>query len=493
MRFSSIAEFLDPKNGHKPTPAEKHLISSTQAGEPCFLCDSSVPRSPEVPSDDTRIRSELVRLLILGGTPACGLHESGVTLIGGWIEGTLDLAYCRARGQTVLVFCQIPMEPRFEDAEFQYLSMDSSVLPEGLFARGAKIKSNLLLRGVIASGTIDLGGVEIGGQLSFQGARLEVKRGKALNAPDMKVTQGFVFREVKTLAGQVNLYGAKVRDLVDDPNSWPRRRGRLILDNFTYERIYNRAGFEGRRDWLKAGSDFLGEALPQPYTQLARVLRKMGYAGEARKVLMNGASEQARALREGRRIVPNGDVSVAFLSLEADIFNFANLLRSLVAVQILGFRFTPIRSSFFAALMLIMLADVIAGKAWVEGSFAPNSDVILMSPGWAEVTEDDCFPAVPEDCSQNPAKVWADTFTSSKDTPTQGADWDSFNSMGYAVDLVVPFLDLGQTDAWAPSKDRGRWGWWLWWLRWVLATAGWIVTGIGVAAVTGVMQRNQPD
>jgi hypothetical protein len=58
---------------------------------------------------------------------------------------------------------------------------------------------------------------------------------------------------------------------------------------------------------------------------------------------------------------------------------------------------------------------------------------------------------------------------------------------------VVPILDLGQTDAWAPSKDRGPWGWWLWWMRWVLAAAGWVVTGLGVAAVTGVMQRNQPD
>jgi hypothetical protein len=54
-------------------------------------------------------------------------------------------------------------------------------------------------------------------------------------------------------------------------------------------------------------------------------------------------------------------------------------------------------------------------------------------------------------------------------------------------------LDLGQTDAWAPSRDRGFWGGGLWWARWVPAALGWVVTGLGIAAVTGVMQRNQPD
>jgi hypothetical protein len=70
-------------------------------------------------------------------------------------------------------------------------------------------------------------------------------------------------------------------------------------------------------------------------------------------------------------------------------------------------------------------------------------------------------------------------------------DWDSFSSGGYALDLVVPVLDLGQTSAWAPSKDRGWAGWVLWWGRWVLQGMGWFVLLIFVAAVTGIMQRNR--
>ncbi|WP_284163621.1 hypothetical protein [Frigidibacter sp. SD6-1] len=87
-------------------------------------------------------------------------------------------------------------------------------------------------------------------------------------------------------------------------------------------------------------------------------------------------------------------------------------------------------------------------------------------------------------CDPNPAATWAND-------PALGMDWDSFNSVGYGLDLVVPILNLGQTEAWAPSKDRGWWGWGLWWGRWVFQAAGWIVTALGAAAITGIIQRGR--
>lgn len=218
----------------------------------------------------------------------------------------------------------------------------------------------------------------------------------------------------------------------------------------------------------------------------------MGHAAEARKVLIERSRLQAKATRNDRRISPNGDVSVAFRSLWADIRNLGALIIDWVGLRVAGYGYAPGRSLGWL-IGLFLLATTLAQFTWTKGSFAPNSDVVLTSPGWASVTALDCFPVNLGVCDPNPAKTWANAFTASSATPTQGADWDSFNRYGYAADLVVPFLDLGQTDAWAPSKDRGPWGWWLWWMRWVLAAAGWIVTGLGVAAVTGVMQRNQPD
>ena len=63
----------------------------------------------------------------------------------------------------------------------------------------------------------------------------------------------------------------------------------------------------------------------------------------------------------------------------------------------------------------------------------------------------------------------------------------------FLIELGHRVVDLGQTAAWAPSKDRAEWGWWLWWGRWVFAALGWLVTALGAGAVTGVIQKNSSD
>ncbi|KIC30844.1 hypothetical protein RA25_18160 [Leisingera sp. ANG-S5] len=112
-----------------------------------------------------------------------------------------------------------------------------------------------------------------------------------------------------------------------------------------------------------------------------------------------------------------------------------------------------------------------AHLAWEEGSFAPNSGPILTSPEWKALARTD----------PNPAQAWGQSVP--------GKDWESFDKYAYAADLVIPILDLGQTDAWAPSTERGWWGKQLWWLRWVFTTLGWIVTALGAAALTGIIRR----
>lgn len=142
--------------------------------------------------------------------------------------------------------------------------------------------------------------------------------------------------------------------------------------------------------------------------------------------------------------------------------------------------------SYAITIALFLTAPAKAHFTWTEGSFAPNSDVIVTSPGWLQAEAADCVPVPTPGCDPNPALTWSND-------PAGGLDWDSFNRYGYAADLVVPVLDLGQTDAWAPSKDRGPYGKALWWGRWVLAALGWFVTALGVAAITGIMQRNAPE
>ncbi|MBT6864286.1 MAG: hypothetical protein HOA10_02890, partial [Planktomarina temperata] len=77
--------------------------------------------------------------------------------------------------------------------------------------------------------------------------------------------------------------------------------------------------------------------------------------------------------------------------------------------------------------------------------------------------------------------AWAQT--------TSGRDYTSFSAFLYALDLFIPLDALGQEKNWAPSAERG------WWvdlgnrLRWLVQMAGWVITAIGAAVVTGLIGR----
>lgn len=130
---------------------------------------------------------------------------------------------------------------------------------------------------------------------------------------------------------------------------------------------------------------------------------------------------------------------------------------------------------------------MVAHQAWEAGDFAPNSDVILNSENWQTLATDDAV--------ANPARVWSDRYLIQSDETTQGPyargrDYETFNAFYYAIDTVIPIISLGQEVAWAPSTNRGPWGWRLWWLRYWLIILGWIVTAIGAAAVTGIIRKD---
>jgi len=262
---------------------------------------------------------------------------------------------------------------------------------------------------------------------------------------------------------------------VDDLASWPVRDAdggeRLILDGFVYERISGAfTDAKQRIEWLSRGNTRKGVFCPQPYEQLGRVLGEMGHAEDRRLVLMARERLQRRADRDAvPGYLPLG-VPRRVLMQAGDLF-----LRLVV-----GYGYKPWRS-FYAAAGLIGVGWVVAHMAWVEGSFAPNSDVIVDSAGWQVLARDGAV--------KNPAEVWS-AGPKSDTGQGQGMDYEAFHALAYAVDVVVPLVVLGQEAAWAPSKDRGDWGWHLWYLRWLLTIAGWVVTGFGAAAVTGLIRRD---
>ena len=70
-----------------------------------------------------------------------------------------------------------------------------------------------------------------------------------------------------------------------------------------------------------------------------------------------------------------------------------------------------------------------------------------------------------------------------------GRDYESFSAGLYALDLFIPLDALGQEKNWAPSASRGAWGEWGHRLRWLVQMAGWVITAMGAAVVTGLIGR----
>jgi hypothetical protein len=58
-----------------------------------------------------------------------------------------------------------------------------------------------------------------------------------------------------------------------------------------------------------------------------------------------------------------------------------------------------------------------------------------------------------------------------------------FSPVVYALDRLLPIVNLGQRDAWIPQGAALRWSW-------VLTGAGWVLTTAVVAGLTGILKRD---
>ena len=524
------------------------------------------------------------------------LQADGLAIVGCTMAGGINAARIQISGNLTLNGSRIDGKVSLSGSDIKgHLSCTQATLrhPEGsaFKAQGMKVASSVLLEGTTASGQVSLLGAQIGGQLvaigvafhnpqghalnaqstqvrgdvflryaatdgevSFMGAEINGvldcshatmrnPEGHALNVQRLVVREGFIWRRIKHVTGAIDLTSAHVGDLWDDPESWGMC-DRLYLSGFIYDVLHGGINVEDRLAWLKKGAVSRREFYPQPYEQLAKLLRDTGHRSDARAIMVAKEKEQRKASRarwrrerEWRRslletsLLPPPDRTNAIKALQERRPNDPQLMRmallhpadedalgvapltldhaqqqfrgeqrwhnirvrwrnagSLIADRIfglvVGYGHKPERS-FYMLLTLVFIGWFLADKSWDAGDFAPTAGPVLMSESWQALATDERI--------QNPAKVWSDKYMVDPDgnpVLTAGRDYETFNAVSYAVDLVVPIVALGQEAAWAPSTTRGPWGWWLWWVRWWLIALGWIVTAIGAAAVTGVIRRD---
>ena len=353
-----------------------------------------------------------------------------------------------------------------------------------LDGQGARVTADFVLDSTTATGTVDLNGARIGGQFLCRGATLNGNGEMALNGQSLSVEEGFVFLNVASVRGEIGLTSARVGDLVDDGTSWAKCAA-VVLSGFTYDRISGNTSpktFDHRKEWLEKGSHFDGEFFPQPYTQFAKVMRASGHLGEARKALMARDTILFReAEKADRDLLAKIAPSTWSLRLERSKIRFRLQRRRLwagLSRRVIGHGHKPERALLWA-IGAWGFGALVYFWAYRVGLMVPNSDVIMVSSEWLVAVK---------------ANADAPTAAWTQDTVLASKHYESFFAAIYALDLFLPIVDLGQESTWAVTTPTTfGWGWWLRVGTLLYQIAGWVIVSLGIAAVTGFVQRNDPE
>jgi len=319
-----------------------------------------------------------------------------------------------------------------------------------LFAADTRVRSAVFLSGnpygysgnFEADGVVSFVAAEIGGYLVISKATFHGKAAEqhGLVAEALVTHGGLVWQDVALENGAVlDLTGATTLTLIDNARSWPQA-GQLMIDGFTYQQFGSGAFYESPRDarsrlrWLALEAGFH----PQPYRQLAKVLEESGDETGATQVRI--AAEDLRYGQYGTL----GRIWGGFLKWT------------------IGYGHRPLLTIMWSLLVVLIGWDVV----W----FAKKASVMR--------------PTYPENTPHN-----------------EELHYQGLHPLLYSLDVFVPFVNLHQEHYWWPDEDAvGSCLLFSWripvrgslveYYLWAQIIAGWILSAIFVAGVTGLIRSD---
>ncbi len=342
-------------------------------------------------------------------------------------------------------------------------------------ASGGDIEGDFALRVATVRGEIRMKNARVSGDCDLSGGSFEEEGGAAITLNRSIIAGAFIMRDKTAIRGALSLNGAALGAIVDDPQSWPGP-GDLLLNRCIYGGFLaapvdgrTRIRWLSRQDPARWGEDFW----PQPYEHLAGVLQEMGHGEDARRVLIAKERLQRRARRARARW---GAVRLALWLKDA-----------LLAITIRYGR-EP------------LLAFVWLGLFWTSGAalFAtiearealrPNAPVFLRAPEWTlcgvPAAQTLAMPSLGQTRAglAAPGQSQLACFLAQP----EAASFPKFNPWMYALDAVLPALETGQQDYWAPDT-RTAWGYAGKAFGYFLTLAGWALSLLAVAGFSGIVK-----
>ncbi len=335
-------------------------------------------------------------------------------------------------------------------------------------ANSVTVGGDVALRHATITGSFDLQTARIGGDLDLSGATLSAG-GMALNLNRTKVVAAFFLRQGALVRGTLSLAGAELGAMLDEPASWPAT-GDLVLNRCLYGAFLGAAADAPTRlDWLaRQTPSRWGEYFwPQPYEQLAKVLREMGHDDDARVVLM----EKERLSRRSRRERTASPVRRGFLLVTDTFLGLTT-----------GYGRMPLLALVWMT-VLWALGAMLYTHLETVGALRPYSAVILRTPEWV-------LCSVPQGERQYMVSLGMERDGLAQPGQTQMACYlqqpeadafPKFNAIMLSAEAIVPGLGVGQKDIWSPDT-RTPIGYFGKWFAYFQTLAG---LGLGLLAVAG--------
>ena len=450
------------------------------------------------------IRAELIRWLAADPQARPYVHPSGIGIGGAMIDGQLDLSYLTLNAPLTIISSAIPEGIDFSFAHLQGLDLSRDVTGPitgdratitgdiqltggkygpisgdrvtitgdlqltggdfgpvslfraeiggsldcsgGRFVGGtdplsiveANIKGDASFNnGFTTNGVVDLTLAQIGRGLSFKDAHFIGTGVNGLNA-DRATIDGTLYWDsiARTPGTELNLTDARAAALWDDAASWPAA-GNLFIDDFVYGDISGGpSDAQSRLQWLAHQPSGYR---PQPYGQLAKVMRERGSDVGAVDVMM--AKEDARRDQGG--------------------VGWGERIWSRVLDVTIGYGYRPMRALWWI-FFFVALGSVLFGLGYRERAITP--------------TEPEAY----------------DCFVKSGEPPRH---YPPFNAVVYSLENFLPVVDLHQGMYWRPNPRHGMGGRMralsgtlLRWYLWVHILAGWIITPLLAAGLSGLVR-----
>lgn len=486
-----------------PTRAERVLRASFPLGGMVDLRSGDpvrddLARAAEWGSERT-VRAEVIAALLLGAEKLRPGSVAAVRLAGARVTGCLDLAKGQIAFLLELVDCLLEKRPDLARAHTRTLRLSRCSLP-GFDGSWAQVEGHLLVENCVLTGTLELYGAHITGEVVLNGTRISAERGPAVWANGLTVDHALRAQDGFACEGEFQARGATVGSVLFEGAKLSNHHGySLAADGLTVNQTMQCSQGFAADGTLRLRAARIGGTLSFDHAVLRapRMALQLGRAVVAELILTPAQPIQgAVSLRSARIEVISDDPATwpAVLRISGLIYDH---IRSGRAAEQVGERLDWIRRDPAGYLpqpyeqLAIWFRrighDDDARRILLAKQQHRRSTLGITGRIWGYVLDW----TVGYGYRPWLAGLWllglltlgTALFSLHSPAPTGNNSHTRFNAFIYTIDLLIPINLFGQRQAWNPHGPYQA-------LAYGLIAAGWILATALIAGITRVLSRN---